>query len=129
MARQASQIDTDFGLRLRAARIAAGMSQATLGEAIGVSFQQIQKYEKGVNRASVSAITIMAAALRVPVLQLLGADDAAPSNSAALALLATREGHQLAEAFSAITNPISRRLIVELAINSARADRQPQAAE
>lgn len=45
-----SSINTRIGKNLRAARHAAGLSQAALGDKIGVSFQQVQKYEKGVNR-------------------------------------------------------------------------------
>ena len=54
-----------IGARLRALRVAAGMSQSTLGEVIGVSFQQIQKYEKGKDRISASTLQVLAAALGV----------------------------------------------------------------
>ncbi len=47
-----SQIDRAIGQRLRAYRLAAGMSQTAVGDHLGVTFQQIQKYEKGVNRLS-----------------------------------------------------------------------------
>lgn len=54
-----------FGARIRAARIAASMSQSALGEAIGVSFQQVQKYEKGLDRVAVSTLQGIAGALGV----------------------------------------------------------------
>lgn len=49
-------IDKVIGARIRAERLRRGMSQETLGKAIGVTFQQIQKYEKGVNRIAVSTL-------------------------------------------------------------------------
>lgn len=65
-------IDVEIGSRIRAARMRAGMSQEKLSEALGVTFQQIQKYEKGVNRCSGSRLIAMAAALNVPASDLLG---------------------------------------------------------
>lgn len=58
-------LDQEFGARLRAAREKAKMSQTTLGAAIGVSFQQVQKYERGTNRISCSALVGFAHALGV----------------------------------------------------------------
>lgn len=55
-----SQIDKFIGLNVRAARLARGMSQTALGNRIGVTFQQVQKYERGVNR--ISAATLYAIA-------------------------------------------------------------------
>lgn len=52
MNKQASEIDFIIGQRLRAKRNERGMSQTVVGEALGVAFQQVQKYEKGVNRLS-----------------------------------------------------------------------------
>jgi transcriptional regulator with XRE-family HTH domain len=59
--------DVRFGHRLRARRMMLGMSQTELGAALGVTFQQIQKYEKGANRVRVGAIEKMAAILQVPI--------------------------------------------------------------
>ena len=59
------EIEIAIGGRLRALRVAAGMSQSTLGEVIGVSFQQIQKYEKGKDRVAASTLQVLAAALKV----------------------------------------------------------------
>ena len=59
------EAEVAIGARLRALRVAAGMSQSTLGEVIGVSFQQIQKYEKGKDRISASTLQVLAAALGV----------------------------------------------------------------
>lgn len=65
--RRANEIDKHIGERVRAARNAAGLSQEKLGERLGITFQQIQKYEKGVNRVSCGAIVLIAAALDTTV--------------------------------------------------------------
>src|SRR5262245_44945347 len=59
--------DTRFGHRMRERRMALGMSQTELGAALGVTFQQIQKYERGVNRVSAATLQKLAATLRVPI--------------------------------------------------------------
>ena len=62
-----NEIDRHVGRRIRAYRLMAGVSQVELGEAIGVSFQQVQKYETGQNRISASRLCQVAACLSVPV--------------------------------------------------------------
>ena len=59
------EAEVAIGARVRALRVAAGMSQSTLAEVIGVSFQQIQKYEKGKDRISASTLQVLAAALGI----------------------------------------------------------------
>jgi transcriptional regulator with XRE-family HTH domain len=66
-ARAAQPVDKYVGTRIEAARHAAGMSQMLLGDALGISFQQVQKYEKGTNRVSCGTIALIATALQVPV--------------------------------------------------------------
>lgn len=60
-------VDVTVGARVRELRIRAGVSQQKLGEALGVSFQQIQKYEKGANRMGASRLVQVADALGAPV--------------------------------------------------------------
>ena len=60
-------VDVHVGARLRVRRTLLGMSQTTLGEAIGLSFQQMQKYEKGANRISASRLFALTRLLDVPV--------------------------------------------------------------
>lgn len=67
MAKRTGDIDKRLGERIKAARKGAGFSQEMLGKAIGLSFQQIQKYERGVNRVSVAAVIKISKALSVPV--------------------------------------------------------------
>jgi transcriptional regulator with XRE-family HTH domain len=63
--KQPHPVDVIVGGRVRAARIASGMSQGALAEAIGVTFQQVQKYENGSNRVSASKLVEIATVLRV----------------------------------------------------------------
>ncbi|PIT68458.1 helix-turn-helix domain-containing protein [Bartonella tribocorum] len=60
-------IDISIGKRIRHRRIAMGLSQKTLGSFLGVSFQQIQKYEKGLNRVSAKCLLEIAQKLQVPI--------------------------------------------------------------
>src|SRR5262245_29719058 len=59
--------DIRFGHRMRERRMTLGMSQTDLGAALGVTFQQIQKYERGINRVSAGTLQKLAATLRVPI--------------------------------------------------------------
>lgn len=61
--RTSGAADKSLGQKIRTRRVAAGMSQSELGEALGVSFQQIQKYERGVNRVSAVRLEQIAGAL------------------------------------------------------------------
>lgn len=66
MQRKPNPTDVHVGQRLRAARMLAGMSQERLGAEVGLSFQQIQKYEKGHNRIGASRMQQLAQALNIP---------------------------------------------------------------
>ena len=65
-------VDILVGTRIKQARHATKVSQTELGQALGVSFQQVQKYEKGSKRVSAGALQIIAERLKVPVPWLLG---------------------------------------------------------
>lgn len=65
--RSAKKVDVVIGRRIREARIAKKMSQADLGQAVGVSFQQIQKYEKAANRISASTLFAICQFLDYPI--------------------------------------------------------------
>lgn len=60
-------VDKHVGARVRMRRMMLGMSQETLGDALGVTFQQVQKYEKGTNRIGASRLQDIANFLKVPV--------------------------------------------------------------
>ena len=66
-ARAAGKSDIDMGKRIRLRRVEIGMSQADLGDKLGVSFQQVQKYEKGVNRVGANRLQQIASALKTDV--------------------------------------------------------------
>src|SRR5881296_759269 len=65
--RRPTPVDVRFGHRMRARRLMLGLSQSELGAALDVTFQEIQKYERGVNRVSASILEELAATLRVPI--------------------------------------------------------------
>ena len=65
--RSAGKPDIEMGKRIRLRRVEQKISQADLGEKLGVSFQQVQKYEKGVNRVGAARLQQIANALSVPV--------------------------------------------------------------
>lgn len=74
--RAANAVDRHIGRRLRERRLAIGMSQETLADLLGVTFQQIQKYEKGVNRIAASRLYSMAKALEIDITHFFeGVDD------------------------------------------------------
>src|SRR5437588_7336159 len=117
-------VDKYVGSRVRMRRIMLGMSQEKLGEALGLTFQQVQKYEKGTNRVGASRIQQISEILQVPVSFLfegspsgaIGADGFGEDTSPAYVadFLATSEGLALTRAFTRITDGKLRRSIVEL---------------
>src|SRR5437764_3177316 len=66
-ARQADSRDAEVGMRVKSRRLERHLSQTELADAIGITFQQVQKYEKGVNRIGASRLQRIGAALEVPV--------------------------------------------------------------
>jgi transcriptional regulator with XRE-family HTH domain len=126
--RRPNPVDGHVGGRVRLRRMLLGISQEKLGEQLGLTFQQIQKYEKGVNRVSASRLFDLAQVLRVPVQyffeDLPSADKkdgvvadgfAEPrSESYVVDFLGSREGLELNKAFSRLTNPAHRRAVIEL---------------
>lgn len=132
--RKPNPIDAHVGGRVRMRRMLLGMSQEKLGELLGLTFQQVQKYEKGTNRIGASRLFDLARILGVPVQffyddapvssegELAGAgfaDDADNSTEYVVDFLGSREGIELNRAFVRITDPKVRRSIVELVRNLA----------
>ncbi len=117
-------IDRHVGSRVRMRRMMLGMSQEKLGDALGLTFQQVQKYEKGTNRIGASRLQQIAHILQVPVEFFFeGAPDfvtppsglaEAPSPAYVADFLATSDGLALTRAFMRITNTKLRRRIVDL---------------
>ena len=117
-------IDIHVGSRIRLRRTMLGMSQEKLGESLGITFQQIQKYEKGTNRVGASRLQNISSILNVPVSFFF--EDAPGDNSPAggmaeaqssnyvVDFLSSSEGLQLNRAFVKIADPKVRRKIVDL---------------
>jgi transcriptional regulator with XRE-family HTH domain len=108
-----SPIDVAVGRNVRLWRMARGLSQAQLASRLGVTFQQLQKYEVGANRIGTGRLVKVAAVLRIPIATLFDGTDTDPSRSL-LALVADARAFRLAHAFSAIHNSALRLSIVYL---------------
>jgi transcriptional regulator with XRE-family HTH domain len=127
MAKKApNPIDKHVGSRVRMRRMMLGMSQEKLGDALGLTFQQVQKYEKGTNRIGASRLQQISHILQVPVAFFFeGAPhvagthgtagvEEAPSPAYVSDFLATSDGLSLTKAFMRITDAKLRRRIVDL---------------
>jgi transcriptional regulator with XRE-family HTH domain len=79
--KSASSLDTHKGGRIREARLASGTSQVSLGEAVGVTFQQMQKYETGRNRISAARLFLVCQLLQVPITSMFEGYDSNPSGA------------------------------------------------
>jgi transcriptional regulator with XRE-family HTH domain len=88
----ADPVDVAVGARIRLLRKMRGLSQQSLAEAAGVTFQQIQKYERGSNRVSASMLAKIAAALGAPVAELFGEASAGASAVDEVAALLAQPG-------------------------------------
>jgi transcriptional regulator with XRE-family HTH domain len=117
-------VDRHVGSRVRMRRMMLSMSQEKLGDALGLTFQQVQKYEKGTNRIGASRLQQISQILQVPVSFFFeGAPnlhphpegtEKAPSPAFVSDFLATSEGLALTKAFIRIKEPKLRRSIVNL---------------
>jgi transcriptional regulator with XRE-family HTH domain len=74
--KRTDSVDVKVGQRIRIQRLQSGLSQTTLAAQLGVTFQQVQKYEKGVNRVGAGRLIKIANVLGIPVSTLFGAHDA-----------------------------------------------------
>ena len=121
--------DKHVGARIRMRRLMLGMSQTTLGDAVSLTFQQIQKYEKGTNRVSASRMQQVARVLDVPMSFFFdGAPEAevtgnrkggtkkgAVTPAYVTEFLSSREGQDIIKAFSRIKDRKLQRKIIDLA--------------
>jgi transcriptional regulator with XRE-family HTH domain len=125
--------DKHVGARVRMRRLMLDMSQTTLADALGVTFQQVQKYEQGTNRIGAGRLLQISRFLQVPItfffegapspLRARGGTGAAPWPSYVSAFLATSDGLALTKAFMRIKEPKLRRHIVHLVQEIADNDR------
>lgn len=105
-------VDRHVGLRMRQRRTLLGMSQSQLGEKIGLTFQQIQKYEKGGNRVSASRLFDLAKVLTVPI-EYFFSEMTADIRRSSPAAVASGQFHFAAE--NEVLDPMVKRETLELA--------------
>jgi len=125
-AKSPSSIDVTVGRNVRYWRMARGLSQAQLASRLGVTFQQVQKYEVGANRIGTGRLVNIANILGVPTSALLQGADAAGPSPALLSLVADKRSFRLARAFTAIDNAALRLAIVDMVEKIAAAVPQPK---
>jgi transcriptional regulator with XRE-family HTH domain len=117
--KRAGPIDAVVGRTIRALRLSKGISQGALGRRLGVSFQQVQKYENGTNRVGAGRLAQIALALDVPMGSLLQGVQTtkrkARHDEDPLALLSSGQAMRLARAFSKIADGRIRVALVSLA--------------
>ena len=123
-AKSPNSIDVYVGNRVRVRRKTLGMTQHGLAELLGITFQQIQKYEKGTNRIGASRLQRISEILRVPVGFFFENGGAGPidgETSELNSFLSSKEGLALNKAFIAIEDPNIRQKLVALAKSLAAA--------
>ncbi|MEA2880644.1 MAG: hypothetical protein QOF14_5840 [Hyphomicrobiales bacterium] len=120
--RRADANDAIVGHHIRAHRLAKHMSQSALADRIGVTFQQVQKYEKGLNRVGAGRLVRVAAAIDVPVMTLLAGLSATEQKPepTPIALIAQAQPLRLVKAFAKIDDKEVRRSLMMLAEGIAR---------
>ena len=120
-ARRADNRDAEVGRRVRSRRLECRLSQTELADRIGVTFQQVQKYEKGVNRIGAGRLQRISEALEVPISFFFGASAGggdARSNSGAESIfgfMQTSGSVRIVKAFHKIKSRKARQLLVEMA--------------
>jgi transcriptional regulator with XRE-family HTH domain len=122
MKKAPNQVDRHVGGRVRMRRMMIKMSQEKLGEALGLTFQQVQKYEKGTNRIGASRLQQIGKTLQVPASYFFegapggweGGEPTHRTSDALVELLGTREGQTLVNCFRRIPDPEVRRSFVAL---------------
>jgi transcriptional regulator with XRE-family HTH domain len=109
-AKSPDHVDVEVGQRIKTQRTAMRLSQTALADELGVTFQQVQKYEKGKNRIGAGRLTKIADVLQVPVTTLLGVDDSVVARrkqrgeiDSPLELLAAPGALQILRAYSKLT--------------------------
>lgn len=120
----ASEIDAYVGQRMRRRREALGVSQGRLGRYLGLTFSQVQKYEKGTNRIGAGRLYQIASFLGVPPSHFFAGIDGAPEGNGDGSALRTDEMQTLNEAFSAIQDRETRASV--LALVRSLADGRPR---
>ena len=106
--------DVEVGRRVRAFRLNKGLSQEKLGDELGITFQQIQKYEKGVNRIGAGRLQRIAEILGVPVSEFFGSGASMPSAGSLYELVDTAAALRLLRAYARIPDPQVKQAVTAL---------------
>ena len=120
-ARRADNRDAEVGRRVRSRRLECRLSQTELAERIGVTFQQVQKYEKGVNRIGAGRLQRISEALEVPISFFFGVTGGATKAEAGsgaesvFGFMQTSGSVRIVKAFHKIKSRKARQLLVEMA--------------
>lgn len=119
MTKKANPIDVQVGNRVRIRRMLVGMSQERLGDLLGLTFQQVQKYEKGINRIGAGRLFEIARILEVPIdffYDGVGTPGESLSEGSApvMEFVSSSEGLQLSLAFMKIRDPKVRKRVLDL---------------
>lgn len=122
--KDATDIDRTVGQRIASFRKTKGMSQSHLGKAIGVTFQQVQKYETGRNRVGASRLKQISTVLGVPIATLF-ADGELEINADAFAFLMEPGAIELLKAYAAIEDVQLRRDVLAIVRTAARISAGP----
>lgn len=113
--RQPNPIDVRVGARVRLRRKALGVSQQALGESLGITFQQVQKYELGANRVSASRLVAIAQALETSVAWLVAEDGDNAVSDSVYSLLTAHGAYELLKAYAKIEDASARAALLTLA--------------
>jgi transcriptional regulator with XRE-family HTH domain len=127
MAARPDPIDVEVGARIRARRVFLGMSQTKLAVALGLTFQQVQKYERGDNRVSASTLVRVGKALDISVASLVG-ESGTSSEGPMFRHLSTPGAFDLLDSFARIQDSEVRRAMVRLAKTLVRSAERSDAA-
>jgi transcriptional regulator with XRE-family HTH domain len=119
VSKKANPIDAQVGNRVRIRRMLMGMSQERLGDTLGLTFQQIQKYEKGINRIGAGRLFEIARILGVPIDYFYdgvsaAAEEPGEGTPPVMEFVSSGEGLQLSLAFMKIRDPKVRKRVLDL---------------
>jgi transcriptional regulator with XRE-family HTH domain len=130
--KQANPIDVQVGNRVRIRRMLIGMSQERLGDLLGLTFQQVQKYEKGVNRIGAGRLFEVSRILNVPVDFFYEGVNATPTSAneqesaPVMEFVSSGEGLQLSLAFMKIKDAKVRKRVLDLVKSLAEEESQKE---
>ena len=115
MPRQPAVEDQAIAARIVALRKSRGLSQSALAHALGVTFQQVQKYERGTNRITANRLAKLAVLFKVPISAFFDdPDEPKPFATGLSSLLGVEGAEELAQAYAEIENPETRRVVLNL---------------